>query len=54
MIKSRNGEQVDEAAVKEYNETRTDWTGTCRSCGVELRGSISDLRAHTCQVKHGE
>lgn len=53
MIKSRLGECVDEAAVKEFNETRKDWTGTCRLCGAELRGSLADLRGHTCEVKHG-
>ena len=54
MIKSRLGDEIDEAAVKEYNDTRTDWYGHCRHCGMVLRGTPAALREHVCKVKHGE
>lgn len=36
--------------LKAFNEAQTDWTGTCRVCGVKLTGTLAAIREHT----HGE
>lgn len=45
-MKSRT--QVDEVAVKKFNEEQPDWTATCRKCHVVLTGTLSQLRKHVC------
>lgn len=54
MIKSRMGECIDKEAVEKFNEQSADWTGTCRHCHINLRGTLSELRSHVCEIKHGE
>lgn len=29
-------------------EAKDDWRGTCSQCGVTLRGTPAELRAHRC------
>jgi hypothetical protein len=30
---------------------QADWEGTCSKCGARLKGTIKDLKAHTCPPK---
>lgn len=41
---------VDEAAVKQWQEEQKEWTGRCRKCGEELKGTLAELRGHVCKV----
>lgn len=41
---------VDEAAVKKFNEERTDWCSYCQVCQKQVCGTLDQLRNH----KHGE
>lgn len=29
-------------------ELHSDWTARCQKCGESLRGSVAELKAHTC------
>ena len=44
MIKSLR--EIDETAVKKFNEEATNWTATCPVCGEKLTGTLSELRKH--------
>lgn len=46
MIKSRI--EVDEDAVKKFNEETPTWTATCRKCKAVLTGTLSQIRGHVC------
>lgn len=40
--------QIDEAAVKKYNEEQRDWIATCRKCHEVISGSLTEIRGHVC------
>lgn len=37
---------VDTEAVKKAQYEATNWTAVCKICGVELTGTISQLKEH--------
>lgn len=46
MIKSRR--EIDEEAVKKFNDEQNNWTATCRKCHVVLTGTLPQIRGHVC------
>lgn len=38
--------------LDEANAKATDWWGVCRLCGQKVTGTLKDLMAHKCDVKH--
>lgn len=34
--------------IAEFNKTAKDWYGTCRKCGMELRGTLDEIRKCSC------
>lgn len=34
--------------LQEFNEAQHDWRGRCRKCGQELKGTLRELKGHTC------
>lgn len=54
MIQSELGKKIDFEAVRKFQEETEEWYATCKKCGVKLKGTLAQMRAHTCEVPHGE
>ncbi len=44
----RKGSEKAAEELAAFNNAQTDWYGTCRKCGVELKGSLKTLKEHVC------
>lgn len=38
----------DLAKLDAFNEQATDWYATCPKCKHELRGTLAEIKAHSC------
>lgn len=54
-IRNRFGMDVEsKIMLSEFNEKQTDWYTTCPKCKAQLRGTLAQIREHSCgdQSKH--
>lgn len=48
-LQSRAGMTAEAAeTIQKFNEQQTDWYTTCRKCKADLRGTLAQLKAHSC------